>query len=159
MPYRLQRIETIYGRYVVTSEQGKEEAGDVPSASEADDEGRWPEQGRIDEERVAFLLAAGETQEAVAQTLGISARTIRRRLKQPEFWARLQEERLRLRMQDRRELADLRANGLKAIAELLGSTDPIVRLRAATLALRVHGEGEQALDRFLMRKSDPRGDS
>jgi hypothetical protein len=77
-------------------------------------------------------LAAGATQAQAAEMAGMSERTVRRRLEQPNFAARVVEQRSGLVTQTAARLAGLASSAVDALLDLLAAdVAPTVRLRAA----------------------------
>jgi hypothetical protein len=90
------------------------------------------------DERLLLALACGATVEATARTVGVSDRTVYRRLADPAFRGRLQQ--LRADMVQRTAGA-LTAAGAEAVRALLGllkdATPPAARLGAARAVIEL----------------------
>src|SRR5262249_36838393 len=111
------------------SGQNRAECGEEPMAR--------PKKGN--EDRLLLLLACGATQEAAARSLGISERTVRRRLRDPDFCRRLQE--LRTEMMERLAglLTAASSEAVKTLLALLKEgTVAAVRLGAARAVLELN---------------------
>lgn len=77
-------------------------------------------------------LAGGATQDAAAATAGVSARTVRRRLEDPDFVDRLTDERSALVTRTCSRLLGLTGQAVMTLSDLLtGDVAESVRLRAA----------------------------
>jgi hypothetical protein len=100
---------------------------------------------------VIGALAAGATYEDAAQAAGISERTVRRRMADPDFRARLWETRGRYLDRALGRLSEISVEAVDALAGLLSSDSERVRLRAAVVVLdhgrklREAGEIEERL--------------
>jgi hypothetical protein len=88
--------------------------------------------------KLLVALACGATAEAAARSLGVSERTVFRRLKEPEFCKRLQQMRADM---VQRTAGALTAAGAEAVRALLGllkeATPAAVRLGAARAVLEL----------------------
>jgi hypothetical protein len=99
------------------------------------------------EDRLLLLLACGATQEAAARSVGISERTVRRRLRDPDFCRRLQA--LRTEMMQRLAGLLMAASGeaVKVLVALLKEdTAAGVRLGAARTVLQLNLEVHEATE-------------
>jgi hypothetical protein len=97
--------------------------------------------------KLLMALACGATAEAAARALGVSERTVYRRLKVPEFCKRLQQ--LRADMVQRTAGA-LTAAGSEAVRTLLAlqkeTAPPAVRLQAARAVLELGVKMREIVD-------------
>jgi hypothetical protein len=83
-------------------------------------------------ETIIAALAAGATQAEAAATAGVTARTVRRRLAQPEFAERVSAERSALVTRTASRLIGLADAAVDALGELVRpETSDSIRLRAA----------------------------
>lgn len=87
------------------------------------------------EELLALALAAGQSTADAAKSVGVSERTVRRRLAEREF--REQVQRFRSELIDRAsgELADTMLEAVRTLRELLTEPDPRIRLHASKAIL------------------------
>jgi len=105
---------------------------------ESDDEPPSGAEGTRDvaDKAIIDALIAGRSQSEAGQAAGRSERTVRRRLRDPGFLARLAEAREEQSLRPRARSAALEERATAAIEELLGSDfEPGIRIRAAATAL------------------------
>jgi hypothetical protein len=123
------------------SQDGQVDALDVGAewTIEVDgEEDLWPgRHSRIDDRRLADLLAAGSSQRGAARQLGCDERTVRRRLASSAFRKLFLEARARLRVDESASVAGLKRRALAATDLLLEDEDPRVRLAAIRMVLGV----------------------
>ena len=122
--------------------------------------------GAIDAALIA-ALASGVTQDIAAETAGVSPRTVRRRLEDPDFVDRLEEERSAIVERTCSRLVGLTERAVVTLAHLLKEgVAENVRLRAATVILdtarawRDAGEVEErlrALETFQALPKEAKG--
>ena len=115
--------------------------------------------------RLVALLAGGRTVEAAASEVGISERTVYRRLEDPEFRLQLGQLRGHMLQLAAAQLADSSTEAAQTLRALLSASSETVRLGAARAILelgtrfREAAEGEeQERDievRYVIRKLDP----
>jgi AraC-like DNA-binding protein len=87
--------------------------------------------------RICDLLAEGWTHARIAEEVGVSAKTIQRRLQVPEFSSELRRRRRAVVAATTAGLENMGVAALTALRELLGSDDDRVRLRSVELVLQV----------------------
>jgi hypothetical protein len=96
--------------------------------------------------RSIALLAAGESQESVCESIGISRTTLSRWLVQPAFGECLRTERKRVVTAAFDGMVSIIHKAVKAVRELLDSPIPMVRLRSAELVLKFCRENAEIND-------------
>jgi hypothetical protein len=96
--------------------------------------------------RLALILAAGATVTAAAEELGISRKTVQRKLAKPAFRRRVAELRAQLFGAALGRIADSLTRATDSLAALLDSNHPAVRLRAATLILSLGMKMRDSVD-------------
>ena len=84
---------------------------------------------------IVALTAAGRPQSEVADAAGISVRTLRRRLEEPDLVSAVAAATLELERQAVGQLSDLRARAFSRLGALLADDDPGITLRACKLIL------------------------
>ncbi len=90
------------------------------------------------DDRLLMALACGATIEAAARTVGISDRTVYRRLRDPAFRLRLQEVRADMVQRTAGMLTAAAGEGVKTLLALLkDGVPPAVRLGAARAVLEL----------------------
>ena len=107
------------------------------------------------DELIIACLAEGWTHQHVGEQVGVSTKTIQRRMGEPSFAAAVAKRRRERVEQLTGQLITASDGAVGVLRDLLASDDPKVQLRAATLTLghanRFH-QGEQ--DRELARRQD-----
>jgi hypothetical protein len=107
------------------------------------------------DELMIVCLSEGWTHQRVADQVGVSTKTIQRRMGEPSFAAAVAKRRRERVEQLTGQLITASDGAVGVLRDLLASDDPKVQLRAATLTLgnanRFH-QGEQ--DRELARRQD-----
>jgi hypothetical protein len=98
-----------------------------------------PQRGRRNVDDILLgALACGATHEGAAQKAGVSKRTVERRMKDPEFLARLQEHCSGMLRRSARTLTAAATEAIKTLLALLSSTIPhATRLGAARTILEL----------------------
>ena len=96
--------------------------------------------------RLALVLAAGATVTAAAAELGISRKTVQRKLAKPVFRRRVAELRAQLFGEALGRIADSLTRATDSLAALLDSNDPAVRLRAAAAILSLGMKMRDSVD-------------
>ncbi len=86
-------------------------------------------------EMIVALTVAGRPQNEVARAAGISVRTLRRRLQEPDIVEAMAAATRDREQQALGRLADLRGLAFDALHDHLRSPDPAVQARAAKLVL------------------------
>src|SRR4051794_40393365 len=87
---------------------------------------------RANDELVVVALATGSTYAEAAHSAGVSKSTVRRRMTEPEFRARVYEERRELVDSLRARLLQAAPSAIESLASLAASaTSDAVRVRAA----------------------------
>lgn len=117
----------------MSSEQS---ANDMATGTGIDDQSA-PSAGELTpaDEELATLLSEGISQNAAGEILGVSSRTVRRRLKEPGFRSRVDElRRDRLAVTTAR-LVRISDSAVDALEQLLDSEDDRLRLRTAQTVL------------------------
>ncbi len=103
---------------------------------------------------IAAALASGATQREAGRAAGVSERTVRRRLEQPEFAAQVAHERAELVTRVSARLTGLASKALDTLESLLGADVASgVRGRTATgilAASRVWRDAAEIEDRLRM---------
>lgn len=89
------------------------------------------------DDRLVEALAAGATQVDAGKSAGVNERTVRRRLEEPEFVARVRTRRHETLSQAAGKMTSLLDDAVEALGELVRIADPSVRLRAATAIVRM----------------------
>jgi hypothetical protein len=106
-----------------------------------------PHRGRSNADSVLIAsLASGRTQDQAAEKAGVSARTVRRRLEDPEFVAQVDAARRDLLQ---RSIAQLMASSMAAVAtmhSLLRANSENVRLGAARAILELGQKLREGID-------------
>lgn len=92
------------------------------------------------DEVLVAALAAGLSQADAGERAGVCDRTVRRRLKDPEFVALVREARREMVGEATGRVTSLLTAAVDTFGELLGSDDPSIRLRAATAIVRTTAE-------------------
>ena len=87
------------------------------------------------EHRLVAALAEGATQVEAARRAGVTDRTVRRRLDEPEFLERVRTERAAMLGRASGRSAALVVEAMAVVQTLLGSDDEPIQLRAAQLAI------------------------
>ena len=82
-----------------------------------------------------IALTQGMTQEAAARTVGVTSKTIRRKLADPRFTAKLRAAQDRIYEHAAGKLASLMTCAADTLGELLSEDNPSIRLRAAQVLL------------------------
>jgi hypothetical protein len=107
-----------------------------------------------EDEELAVLLSEGMSQVAAADAVGISSKTVQRRLKDARFRRRVAELRWERPSARTARLIRMSDPALDVLERLLDSEDEAIRLRAAqavlTLGHRRHRE--EVIDRDLMAR-------
>jgi len=98
------------------------------------------ERGSTQDDIVAAALASGATHREAGDAAGMSERTVRRRLEQPEFRAQVSTRRDELVTRTTDRLTGLTTTAVDTLASLISSaeTPAGVKLRAAMGILAVH---------------------
>jgi hypothetical protein len=122
---------------------------------------------RNSDEVLIMALGAGATHEAAAQQAGVSRETVRRRLKDPEFRQRLQDQGADMLRRSAGAMSALCAEAIRTLYSLLGNTVPhAVRHSAArttlefTLRLRESTDSESriaALEQLFAQRAGQTG--
>jgi hypothetical protein len=89
------------------------------------------------DETLVESLARGATQVSAAADAGVSDRTVRRRLEDPEFVAQVRAVRRELVDQATDEATALLSEAIESIADVMRTGDPATRLRAATAMIGI----------------------
>src|SRR5437764_1112176 len=90
------------------------------------------------DDRLLMTLACGATVETAARSLGLSERTVYRRLSDPDFCRRLQQLRAEMVQRTAGMLTAAAGEGVKALLALVKEgTPPAVRLGAARAVLEL----------------------
>jgi len=87
------------------------------------------------ERRLVAALAEGATQVEAGRRAGVTDRTVRRRLDEPEFLERVRTERAAMLGRASGRSAALVVEAMAVVQTLLGSDDEPIQLRAAQLAI------------------------
>jgi hypothetical protein len=95
---------------------------------------------------VIALLASGVSMGEAAATTGVSAKTIQRRMKDPEFLRRIDEARRALYEATLARLADAGTEAVGVLRALVLSGPPTVKLGAARCVLEVTPKWREHLD-------------
>lgn len=96
--------------------------------------------------RSIALLAVGESQESICESIGVGRTTLSRWLKQTAFAECLRTERRRIISAAFDGMAAIVDKAVKAVRELLDSPIPMVRLRAAQMVLTFARETAEISD-------------
>ncbi len=110
-------------------------------------------------------LAAGLSQPAAARHAGVSERTVRRRLEDPEFAASVDKARVAFVERTAGQLLGAAEQAVAALRDLVDSAPPAVRVRAALGLLaaaatwRENGETERRLTALEAAAEQPAGSS
>lgn len=105
-----------------------------------------PKRQPDNDERLAALLARGVTRSKAAKACGISERTIRRRMAEPEFRARVATIRAQLLDSVAGRLASAGRKAVSTLSKLLDADSEGVRLQAASTILSVMFKAREAVD-------------
>ncbi len=119
------------------------------STDDATDPENCPSESAIvqsQDDRLVVLLAAGATQTDAAATVGVSAKTVSRRLRDPQFANRVQETRAHLFEQSLGRLADGATEAVDTLRGLLASDEDRVRLSAAAKILELGLRARDAVE-------------
>lgn len=92
------------------------------------------------DEVLVSSLAAGLSQVDAGDRAGVTDRTVRRRLEEPEFVARVRDKRREMVGEATGRVTSLLTAAVDTFGELLESADPGIRLRAATAIVRTTSE-------------------
>ncbi len=82
---------------------------------------------------IVALTAAGRPQAEVAAAAGVSVRTLRRRLREPQMVVAVSAAAVQLEREAVGRIGQLRGHALERLEALIGHEDPSVALRAAKL--------------------------
>jgi len=98
------------------------------------------ERGSTKDDIIAAALASGATHQEAGATAGVSERTIRRRLEQPEFTAQVARQRDELVSRTADKLTSLTTTAVDTLSSLVSAVDTPagVKLRAAMGILAMH---------------------
>src|SRR4051812_69353 len=89
-----------------------------------------------DDQLVIVALAQGKTQAAAASIAGMSERSVRRRLQDKDFAARVDAARAEVTSAAAAQLAGLYPRAIGTLSDLLDDRESSVRLRAAQAVLK-----------------------
>ena len=95
---------------------------------------------RIADELLVAALAQGKTHAEAGRIAGMSARTVRRRLQDDDFGARVEQARAEVTSAAAAQLAGLYPRAIGALSDLLDDKEGSVRLRAAQAVLKAGPE-------------------